>query len=112
MDDFKANAIAIGIRELFTSRSFSICQFNKLEEIMGARVSADLRKQLELLHCVDYSEMPPDFRQQLYRKVAESLGVPDVPDVEITDDGIKIIEPPKIGWLGRMKQSLLGDSNE
>ena len=102
MEEFKANAIAIGLRTLFNESYFDITMFHKLEGIMGARVDSDLVSQLELLHCVHYSDMPAAFRRELYRKVVDALGVPDVPEVEITDEGIAIIEPAKVSWIKRL----------
>lgn len=102
MDEFTRGAIAVGLKHLFSKSYFDICLFDKIANITCSRPSAEIRKPLGVLHCVDYSEMPPELRKELYRKVVEALGSPDIPDVRITDEGVDVVEPPKCSWIKRL----------
>ena len=82
MDEFKKEAIRIALREMFRKGSFSICTVDTCLEIANIPIPRDEYETLRALHCIDYSEMPPDFRVQLFQKI---IGLFEYPTLEISE---------------------------
>lgn len=103
MDDFRKQAIVIGLTKLFSRGFFSICDFNKIAEARGVTPSQELLLSLEPLHCVSYSEMEPEFREELKRRVLVALGAPPELAVEFQrpepprreSQEVKVLPPPR-----------------
>lgn len=58
---------------MFEDSYFSICGFDKIVAIVGARRNTDAYKLLSTLHCVDYAKMPPELRAKIPELVNECL---------------------------------------
>ena len=68
--------------------SFSICQLDKLADLLGRKwaCSGPDYKALSNLHCVDYADMGPELTMQVRQKSVEILGlVPTVVDAEFKE---------------------------
>lgn len=61
------------VRNLFDKGHFSICDLDKIMEIVGARQSGEAYKLLRALHCVDYAKMQPELRAKVPDLVNECL---------------------------------------
>jgi hypothetical protein len=71
---FEAKALELAINKLFQEKHFSICQLDTIAELMGVNAQAHPNyKVLRALHCVDYSKMDSETREQLQHKVIECL---------------------------------------
>lgn len=61
------------VRNLFDQNYFSICDLDKIIEIVGARRSGEAYKLLHALHCVNYAKMDPELRAKVPELVNECL---------------------------------------
>jgi hypothetical protein len=61
------------VQKLFESGHFSICQLDKVLEVVGARQSGEAYRMLNALHCVDFGKMDPDLRARIPQLVNECL---------------------------------------
>src|SRR3990167_4546121 len=71
MDNFQKQAITIALREMFEGSHFSICAVDKCLKIAGVIPPAADYDALSVLHCVHWSNMPADFRDQVFVKTLE-----------------------------------------
>ena len=71
MDNFQKQAITIALREMFEGSHFSICAVDKCLKIAGVIPPAADYDALSALHCVHWSKMPADFRDQVFVKTLE-----------------------------------------
>lgn len=74
-DEFTKNAIKIAVDKMFNKSSyFSICDVDKLAKVMGVNArNHSSYDSLNLLHCVDYSDMDIGMKEQIASKVFEIL---------------------------------------
>jgi len=71
---FERDVVTIALKELFHSRSFSICDVDKIGKILGTNPSRHPGyKYLRALHCVDYADMTNTVRDELPQRVMECL---------------------------------------
>lgn len=78
------------INSLLNSRYFSICTLEKVIDLtnMGSR-NSDAYKKLTALHCVDYSDMPKELRDQIPIMINELLlGEEHSPATKVAMQGI------------------------
>lgn len=61
------------VRKLFDQGHFSICELDKIIDIVGARQGGEAYKLLRALHCVDYAKMQPELRAKVPELVNECL---------------------------------------
>ncbi|QDP52112.1 MAG: hypothetical protein Unbinned706contig1000_56 [Prokaryotic dsDNA virus sp.] len=62
------------IKKMFSGDHFSICDLDKLGEMMGVSVKSHQNyKFLSALHCVDFCDMDSTITSQLEARVAECL---------------------------------------
>jgi hypothetical protein len=80
MQNFDPNleALKIAIKKLFTDSHFSICTIDKLLEMRLIIPNKENYKIMSSVHCVDYKEMSPEFRQWLFNSVVEMFDVDTV----------------------------------
>lgn len=73
--NFETTSVELLIDKMFNGcKHFSICDLDKLGEMIGVNPKSHPNyKFLQGLHCIDYEKMPPQFIEQLQRKVAECL---------------------------------------
>ena len=69
MKDIKKEACKLAIVKLFKDKNFSICTIDNLLKLTNTIPDPETYKILQVLHCVDYSEMSPDFRKELFETV-------------------------------------------
>lgn len=71
---FESDVVTIALKELFNGRHFSICDVDKIGEMIGTNPSKHPGyKYLRALHCVDYSKMTDEVREQLPNRVMDCL---------------------------------------
>ena len=71
MDNFQKQTITIALREMFEGSHFSICTVDQCLKIANVVPPAKEHDALAALHCVHWSKMPADFRQQVFIKTLE-----------------------------------------
>lgn len=64
---------AQGLKKLFQSKHFSICDLDSIANTLGVQGGGRLHEELRVLHCIDYNDMHPAIREQLPQKVCEYL---------------------------------------
>lgn len=65
--------VEIAAKKMLESRHFSICDLDKICEIVGARQSGDAYTLLRALHCIDYNAMDQELRNRIPLLVNEVL---------------------------------------
>lgn len=77
MDKSTALFVNEGLKELFKSTShFSICDFKTICELANVIPPPDAMKKLGLMHCVKYSTMSKEMRDEIASLVMETLDTP------------------------------------
>lgn len=76
MSDFRLMAVEVALRAMFTKGHFDICTIRSICETLELTPPKALMRELQLLHCVDYSDMPPAMLEALPDKIAELLRSP------------------------------------
>lgn len=61
------------LTKLLNGRHFSICDLDKILDIVGGRQSGEAYKLLHALHCVDYTAMNQELRNRIPALVNECL---------------------------------------
>lgn len=62
---FKNQALAIGLQKLFKEDHFSICLLESLIAAAGVIPDGEVMRSLRVVHCVKWSDMPVDFRNEV-----------------------------------------------
>lgn len=62
-------AVREGLQKLFDKRHFDICLFRSLCDLARVYPPADLVRHLEPLHCRDWAELDPEYREQLQNHI-------------------------------------------
>lgn len=62
-------AIATGLRKLFTDKHFSICQLDALIATAEIVPDGELMRILRPLHCVDFCDMKPELREEIFGRI-------------------------------------------
>lgn len=97
---FEHAAIVIAIRHIFNTKSyFDICALDAALETTGITVPRDQKAVFRSLHCINYSDMPSGFKEQLAARVVALFSLP--PDFRIDIEPAQIAEP-KLGLLQRL----------
>lgn len=65
--------VEVAAKKMLESRHFSICDLDKICDIVGARQSGDAYTLLRALHCVDYNAMDQELRNRIPLLVNEVL---------------------------------------
>ena len=90
MSDFETEAVRLGLTKMFNQGWFDICAVKECLEVAHVVPPKATLQSLQPLHCVPYSEMSPEFREELVRRV---LGLFNYPfKVEIIAK--KLLPPP------------------
>lgn len=71
--DTNALIAITALNKMFEGSSFSICTIDKVAKVLGVIPPKGVYDQLSALHCVDWSAMPRELRQQVPRLVQEAL---------------------------------------
>lgn len=76
MADFRLMAVEVALRRLVTKGYFDMSTINNICETLELTPPKALMRELQLLHCVDYGDMPPAMLEALPDKIAELLRSP------------------------------------
>ena len=67
-DKFRGQATLSALKEMFSSRCFSVCDIRKMAEMNDLRISSETMAFFETLHCVDFANMTEEMREYLFAK--------------------------------------------
>ena len=102
MDEFKRQAIILSLRDMFKGRHFSICTIDKCIKILGIIPPQSDMDTLSALHCINWSEMTPEFREQVMERV---LAVMTHPGFDLSRiDILEISEAQKVKRLAFLRK--------
>ena len=76
LNNFQVQVAEIAIEQLFIKPYFSICDFDKIVDLIGVKVDKKDRQTLYCLHCVDWKDMPESLRILIKEKIREMLIIP------------------------------------
>ena len=97
LTDFQQRAAAVALVKMLSGKHFSICDLDKLADLLGRRSSCGGPdyKALQNLHCVDFSDMGPELTHQVRKKCIEILGLSTViTDAELTESKAEPMHKP------------------
>lgn len=72
--DTKLLIAATALNRMFAGSHFSICTIDAVATMLGVVVDKAAHNQLRPLHCVDWSEMPPELRAIVPQLIQQALG--------------------------------------
>ena len=88
LTEFQQRAAAMGLVKMLKSTHFSICDLDRLADLLDRKSSLGGKDYVALknLHCVNYADMGPELTQQVREKCIELLGLaPAIVDAEFRD---------------------------
>ena len=94
MEDFNPSleALKVALKKLFTDSHFSICTIDKLVEMRRIVPDRSVYQIMASVHCADYKQMSPEFRQWLFQATIDMF---DVDSVEFDFENVDKINPIK-----------------
>lgn len=66
MTEFEKQSIAIALKKMFQGTHFNICTVDNCLKIAGVIPLGKDYQVLAALHCIDWKDMPLDFRNQVF----------------------------------------------
>jgi hypothetical protein len=69
LDPFHLQAAEIALKDMFDKDHFSICDLDPIIKMLGVIPNKKDYQALRCIHCVKYSKMSPEFRNQVMEKV-------------------------------------------
>ena len=69
MNEFEKEAVITALKKMFRGSHFNICTFDKCTEIAGAIPAGRDYRALSALHCVDWGDMSPGLRDEVYERI-------------------------------------------
>lgn len=107
---FEHVALVVALRDMFNRKAhFSICALDNALKLAGIKISEEVRAPFHALHCVDYADMPPGFKEQLAERTLALFGLPADYKLEITPSQISA---PKARWWNLLKAPSVQERNE
>lgn len=95
MDNLTIAIIQTAMKQMFRSdRHFSICTFNDICKVANIIPQPGVRDKLNLLHCVNYTDMTKEVREGLMDMVKETFDHPGF-DFELFQDDNRIVHLEK-----------------
>ncbi len=73
------------VKHLLHERHFSVCQLDKVLDLMDAPRKSEAYRLLSALHCVNYTDMPADLRNRIPHLINEALR----PQAAISCDAVR-----------------------
>jgi hypothetical protein len=61
-------ALKLALKKMFQGNHFSICTIDSCLKLTGAIPNKEVYKIMSTIHCVDFKEMEPDFRQWIFEQ--------------------------------------------
>jgi hypothetical protein len=71
MTEFEKQAVVIALKKMFQGSYFDICAVDSCLKITGSIAPTADYNALRALHCVNWSDMPAGFRDQVFVKTLE-----------------------------------------
>lgn len=71
----KSDALRLGLRRIFTSDHFSICDLDKLLRIANVHPPAEIYDSLNAMHCVHYNTMSDGTKARVYAAVLSLFAI-------------------------------------
>ena len=65
-DAFAKQAVVAAMQKMFSQNHFSICDVDKCLKVFNIKPPEAEYKPLNAIHCVNYSEMPAEFKQEVF----------------------------------------------
>jgi len=73
MDEFAKGAVVTALKKMFRGSHFNICTFDQCLKITGAIPDGHVYDSLSVLHCVNWRDMPPSLRDEVYQRTLETF---------------------------------------
>jgi hypothetical protein len=106
MDAFRAEAIRLSLRRMFEpNRYFDICALRDCLTAAKIVPPKETMDELHPLHCVHWSEMTPEMRAEVQRRV---LALFSLPEVDFGDMATPLIGGADVGKPSGLFRRLLG----
>jgi len=93
MTEIEKMVITTALRKMFTGNHFSICTVDHCLKIAGAIAPKADYNALSALHCIEWSEMPPELRDYVF---ATTLNL-------FTHTGFQLDQLMQLGACGQLK---------
>ena len=71
LNAFKQRAIQLSLKKMFNGPYFNICTIDTCLSVAGAIPPKEIYDALATLHCMDWSEMEPKFRNEVFIQTLE-----------------------------------------
>lgn len=99
MKDFnpKKTALQLALKKMFTEPHFNICTIDSCLKLTGSIPSPEIYKIMRSVHCVNFMDMPEDFRQWVFENTIamfQNNGF-DLNKFEVLDNETATIYLPK-----------------
>jgi len=73
-NDFSKAAVMQSLHKMFrVGGHFNICDFDRQAKVMGVEIPEEERERLSLFHCISWSEMNHELRDEICARVIEVL---------------------------------------
>lgn len=73
-EELKQQAIQVALRKMFDNKYFDVCTFDKCVTLAGVLVPTEIKRFLDPLHCVYFSDMPKELRGAVIEAITITLG--------------------------------------
>lgn len=103
MEELDRDIAITSLKAMFNGNHFSICDFDKVAELLGVCVPSITKKRLGPLHCIRWGDMPDHVREYVFQVCCDLFDMPTT-EFKLVRGQYRIVEPRK----GIMK--LLGGS--
>lgn len=82
--ELRDNAVRHGLKKMIEGKRFSICDFDALCKAAKVYPPSDLNDILRPLHCHEWADMEPDFRNQIQQHIIACFVPVEVQATETT----------------------------
>lgn len=99
-------AANIAIKEMLRGRYFNICAIDAVGHALGINVHCQSYNILRAVHCVDFSRLPQEFKDQIPALIADCFKSTTMEFNLILDTPSRVVEAevqvPKRGFLSKL----------
>ena len=81
INSLKLQAASTALTKILQAKHFSICDIDSIAKLMGCATGNEAYKILNTLHCVHYSDMPSELRQNIPNLIKMALGC-ELPSIQ------------------------------
>lgn len=79
---WKNLVVGQGLKTMFQKEYFDVCLLDSMAATIGGTLPSQMKDAFRVLHCVHYTDMHPDIRAELPRRVVQALALCVQIDVE------------------------------